>query len=79
MPHFYFHVHNSIEVEDEVGVEHANLDAAVTSGIIDARHLMSDEIKSVGRICLSHYIEICDASGIQMHIVRYGDCVEILP
>ena len=77
MPRFHFHVHNSVHARDEDGVELQDLDAAKRSSVEGARAFMSDDVKLKGSICLSDNIEITDSDGLQLHVTRFGDCLEI--
>ena len=79
MPRYHFHVHNDVDAADEEGEEFSNLEAAKVSAITNARELMSNEVKYMGRLTLSHSIEITDELGVRLHVTRYGDCVVVRP
>lgn len=79
MSRFHFHVHNVVHAPDEEGREMDDLAAARAAAMMSVRHLMSDEIRLTGRTSLSHSIRIASPEGVQLHIVRYGDGVDIQP
>lgn len=79
MPRFHFHVYDGVDSLDEEGIELFDLDAARDAAIRGVRDLMSEAIKTKGRIRLSDSIEITDPRGLRLHVMRYGDCVEIEP
>ena len=78
MPRYYFHIHNSLEVQDTEGVDLSDLGAARQSAIRGAREMISEEIKDSGQIYLSHWLEIEDEHGTKTP-VRFGDCIEVNP
>ena len=79
MPVYHFHVHNSVDARDGEGIWMTDLEAAQAAALTGARHFMSSDIKTKGRICLSYSIEITDPEGRQLCVVRYADAVEICP
>ena len=55
----------------------ADLAAAKRSALASVRHLMGDEIRLTGRSSLSYSIRIANPEGVELHVVRYGNGVDI--
>ena len=78
MPRYRFHLYNDIETQDLEGRLFPDLEAARSDAIRSARAVMASEMTSKGEITLSHWIEIETDEG-DMHIVTFGDALEIHP
>jgi hypothetical protein len=79
MPKFFFHLHNDVEVRDQVGTELPSLDAARTKAVHAARGVMAEDIVEAGRITLSHRITIADEAGAKLLELPFRSCVEVRP
>ena len=73
----YFHLINDVDVPDEEGVEVADLDAARACAVEQARGLIGEQVKSEGRIVLSHRIDIEDESGAVLETLYFRDVIRI--
>jgi hypothetical protein len=76
MPRYYFHLYNDVVSMDDEGVELADVAAARTNGIKEAREMMV-EMVSEGRINFSHRIDIADESGAVIDSVTFADAVAV--
>jgi len=74
--HYFFHVRNSIEADDEEGRELADDAAAKAHAVDSARSLASHDVRN-GTLDLSHRIEIADQDGKRVATVTFGDAVVI--
>lgn len=74
---FYFHLHNGMDVADHEGADLPNLEAAIVSASRQARGMVGQMAKEMGRIILHHRIDIEDETGRVLETVRYGDVVQI--
>lgn len=79
MPRFYFHLHNSIEVPDEDGMEMASVDHAKEEATRAARAIMAEDIRAIGQITLSHHIRITNELGEDEMVLPFRACVEVHP
>jgi hypothetical protein len=77
MPRFYFHLHNDIDIPDDLGVDLPSFDAAIAHGLDEARHLASQIVLETGRIVLSHRIDIEDEDGTVLDSVQFGDVLKV--
>ena len=73
----YFHLINDVDVPDEEGVEVADLDAGRACAVEQARGLIGEQVKSEGRIVLSHRIDIEDESGAVLETLYFRDVIRI--
>ena len=79
MPRFFFHLHNTIEVRDEVGRELPSLEDARVEAVDACRALMADDLRKEGQITLSHRIDIHGEDGESQLMLPFRACVEIRP
>lgn len=77
MPRYFFHLHNDVDAIDEEGVELANLAAARTIALHNARFSAGQAIKETGRIVLDHRIDIADGDGNVLDTVHFRDAVTV--
>lgn len=77
LPRFRFHVFNDDHTVDSEGKELPDLDAARACAVEGARGMMAEELKSTGKINLTHWIEIEDEQG-EMTVVPFDDAVNVL-
>lgn len=77
MPHYFFHLYNDVDVPDFEGEELANLDAARTYAVKQARALIGDGARRDGRIVLNHRIDIEDVERNVVATVRFADVLNI--
>ncbi len=78
MPRFYFHLHNDVDVPDEGGEELPDLAAARAHAISMARFEVAEAAK-VGRILLSHRIDVEDEHGAVLATVPFSEAVQVTP
>lgn len=76
MPHYYFHLYNSLVAIDEEGQDLPGLDEAKDFAVKGARELASEEVLR-GAINFSHRIDIADAAGTVVATVTYADAVKL--
>ena len=79
VPMFYFDLHNDMDVPDNEGADLPDLEAAIGRASCQARALVCEMAKEMGRIDLRHRIDIEDGGGVVLETVRYGDVVEVRP
>ena len=79
MPRFFFHLHNAVNVRDDVGRELPTLEAAKVEATQACRALMAEDVRNDGQITLSHRIEIGGDDGKKKLVLPFRACVEILP
>ena len=77
MPHYFFHVYDTMHALDEEGDEYPSVEAALAYSILAARELVADEARS-GVIDLDHRIDITDAAGVLVDKVFFRDAVRVL-
>lgn len=77
MPRYFFHLHNDLETRDEEGLELPDLAAARQVAETEARAMAAQSVAN-GHLCLAHSIEVTDASGATVLVVRFGEAVEIV-
>lgn len=76
MPRYRFHVFNDDQTTDHDGKVFPNSVAARSYAISCARGIMADELKTSGKLNLSHWIEVEDDDG-EMQVVTFGEAVTI--
>jgi hypothetical protein len=76
MPRFFFHVYDDTVATDEEGAELPGIEAALIVAAEGARGLACEQIAS-GRLNLSHRIEVADAHGSVVGVVRFADAIVI--
>lgn len=76
MARYFFHVHDSIVVRDEQGVELPDLEAAATLAVTAAREIASEQVKA-GSLDLEHRIHVADRDGMVLHTVTFRDAVAV--
>lgn len=75
MTHYHFNVHNGGgPVPDEEGRELSGPEVARMEALKGARSIIADEVMQ-GRLDLSGRIEVTDADGRLLFIVRYSEAV----
>jgi hypothetical protein len=77
MPRYYFHLHNDLDVPDEEGSEHSNLEAARAYAAEQIRGVAGEMLKEAGRLLLSHFITIEDERGTVLDTVYFRDVLNI--
>ena len=77
MPRFYFHLHNDMDVPDDLGVELPSLESAIAHAFDQARRLAGEMVKETGRIALDHRIDIEDENGSVLDSVQFRDVVKV--
>ena len=77
MPHYFFDLHNDMDVMDDEGVKLPDLGAAKAHALREARTMIQASVAEAGRIDLRHHIDIRDESGAVVHVMRFEDAVRI--
>jgi hypothetical protein len=77
VPRFYFNLHDDLDVLDDEGMEHPNLEAARTHALHCVRVTFAETAKDEGRVTLHHHIDIVDEHGVVLHSVKFGDAVKV--
>ena len=77
MLHLRFHVHGVVETSGVHECVFPNLEAAREFARLSARFMMSERLRTEGRLNLGHRIDIEDANGRMLDSIRFGDVVEI--
>ena len=77
MARYFFNSHHDFETRDTVGREMTSLDAACGQARTDARIAAASEVKDLGTLSLSHWIEITDGLGETVGTVRLADAVRV--
>lgn len=77
VPRYFFDLHNDAEVFDEEGREFPDIEAAKQNAIHEVREMMCESVQS-GRVNLSHHIDVRDETGHIIHVVHFGDAVEVV-
>ena len=78
MPHYYFHLRNDLDVNDDEGLELPDATAAQAKALGYARDMAAVSIVETGKVDLSHIIEVQDESGAIIATVTFGDALTIL-
>lgn len=76
MPRFRFNIYNDAVTMDEDGIELPDAQAADRVALESARALASESARE-GHLVLSHRIEILDDHDRIIHVVRFGDAVQV--
>jgi hypothetical protein len=78
MPIFYFDLINDLEVRDEEGRELPDVSAARDAAVLEAREMITEAARQ-GELDLNHRIEVRNEEGAVVHVLLYGEAVEIVP
>jgi hypothetical protein len=76
VPRYFFNLFDDVDTVDEEGLEISDREAAETAGLVYARAIAAEQVGH-GRLTLSHRIEIADASGAVLKIIRFDDAVHV--
>lgn len=79
MPRFHLNVSNDDVTLDANGIDRPDLDAAEREAVRGARELIADNVIAGRPVHQSHRVEIADGYGNVLHIVRFGDMIELAP
>ena len=76
MPIYYFNVHqdNVPKIIDKEGTELSDLRAAIAFAVLSARSHAADDVLR-GQLRSDDMIEIVDAQGSALHMVRFDEAV----
>jgi hypothetical protein len=77
VPHYFFDLHNDIEAIDSEGRDFPDVEAAKVNAIREVREMMCESVQT-GRVNLSHRIDVRDESGQVIHVVRFGEAVQVI-
>ena len=78
MPLYFFHLYNDEIVRDEEGRELPDIERARVEATKAAQEMICEEAK-LGKVTLSHRIEVEDEAGLPCFTIRYRDIVEVMP
>lgn len=76
MPRYLFHLFNDVQTTDGEGKVLSNPAAARAFAVDAARSIMANELRTTGRLNLSHWIEIEDEDG-EITVVAFRDVVTL--
>lgn len=76
MPIYYFNVHqdNVLKINDKEGTELSDLRAAIAFAVLCARSHAADDVLR-GQLRSDDMIEIVDAKGNGLHMVRFDEAI----
>jgi hypothetical protein len=77
VPHYFFDLHNDLDVLDPEGRECADLAAAKDNVLKEARAMLQVSIGETGKIDLRHHIDVRDESGAVVHVLHFEDAVTV--
>jgi len=77
VPHYFFDLHNDLDVEDLEGKELPDLDAALAYALCEARHMIQASIADTGRIDLRHHIDVRSETGEIIYELHFEDAVTV--
>ncbi len=77
MPHYYFHLHNDVDADDEEGADLPDLAAARAYAVENIRSVTAASIIEQGRINLHHFIAVADETGQIVLTVEFGEAFTI--
>ena len=77
MPHYYFDLHNDMDVVDSEGRDFPDLQAAQSTAFKEAREMICASVTRDGRIDLRHRIDLRDESGAVVCVVHFEDAVTV--
>ena len=75
MPHFFFDVHNDVDIVDTVGRDYPDLAAARQAAIQDIRLMVGEQVIKTGSFDLQHFITICDEEHRYLRSVPFREAV----
>lgn len=78
MPHYFFDLHNDLDVRDGEGKEFPDLDAAKANALKEVREMIRASVAETGKIDLRHYISVRDERGSVHFNMHFEDAVTVL-
>ena len=78
VPHYFFDLHNDIEVIDDEGCDLPDLEAAKAHALAEARTMIEANVAESGKVDLRHYMEVRDGNGETVHTLRFEDAVQFV-
>jgi len=78
MPRYFFDLYNDVNSLDDEGKELPDLAAAKANALAEAREMMTQAVHD-GELNLNHYIEDRDEAGDAVHVLHFGDAVQVTP
>lgn len=77
MRRFHLNVFSDVEAQDYEGIERPDLDRVIAEAVIGVRDLVATGIREGRPIHRSHRIEITDEVGTVLHMVYFGDVLDL--
>ena len=77
MARYFFNLRNDVDVDDEEGQEVPDFKAAQERATAYARDMAAASILERHKLDLAHRIEVADERGQVLHVVTFGDAVEV--
>ena len=77
VPRFYFHLHDDMDVPDDLGVELPSLESAIAYAFDQTRHLAGQMVIETGRLALGHRIDVEDENGTVLDSVEFRDVIKV--
>lgn len=76
VPRYFFDLYNDVDSVDHEGKELSGLEAATDNALVEAREMMTQAVHE-GKLNLNHYIEVRDEAGDVVHVLHFGDAVQV--
>jgi hypothetical protein len=76
VPHYFFHLHDELDVADEEGTELPDSRAAREHAIGEVRAVACESIRK-GYLDLSHYVEVTDEQGSTVAIATFSEAIDV--
>ena len=76
MPRFLFHLYNDEITRDEEGQDFPDFESAQRAAFEAARAMIGEEAR-LGKVNLSHRIEVEDEIGLPCFTVRFRDAIQV--
>ena len=76
MSRYFFQVHDDVGAADEDGLELPNVEVARWEALRGARSLAAEQVM-LGRLNLSHSVEVADETGAVIATVTFRDAIAL--
>jgi hypothetical protein len=76
VPRYYFHLHDTVGVEDEEGKDLADVTAARDYALANVRDMVCSDVKN-GVVNLDYRIEVVDEAGEAVLTLKFGDAFKV--
>lgn len=77
MPHYHFHIHNSVGfIEDEEGRDLPDLETVRSEGLKGVRSILSEEVLE-GKLDLRGRLDVVSENGEPVLTIRFTEAIEM--